>query len=71
VLGDGGEYKVGEGDNGGVGGGSTNDDGTLISPITPKPIEDLSRSFHGIVEIDPARLGGVRELSASRRSYSA
>ena len=26
--------------------------------MPPKPIEDLSRSSHGIVEIDPARLGG-------------
>jgi hypothetical protein len=54
VSGDGEEGQAGEGENGEPGGESPIGGGT----ISPEPIEDLSTSFHGIVEIDPARLGG-------------
>ncbi|MDP8940542.1 MAG: hypothetical protein M3N10_09695 [Actinomycetota bacterium] len=53
---DGGEGKVWEGADGGdeeSSGGATE--------ASPRPTElpgDLSRSFHGVIEIDPARLGG-------------
>ncbi len=56
--GDGGESKVGDGDRGRVRGGSPNGSEIIETPIPPGPAEDLSRSFHGVVEIDPARLGG-------------
>ena len=57
-------YDPGTGGEGGVGEGpaGSEDDSTnggrLSPPVSTKPAEELSRRFHGIVEIDPARLGG-------------
>lgn len=57
--GTGGESSVGEDENGGAGVDDDPDSDTAVDtpPIQP-PDRDLSRSFHGVVEIDPARLGG-------------
>jgi len=58
VPGDGGGDELGEVKNGAAGGESPSE-GTLLGPLTaPERTEDLSTSFHGVVEIDPARLGG-------------
>jgi predicted AAA+ superfamily ATPase len=54
--GDGGEGAVGE--DGGDGEESTNGGAIVSPPISPEPTVDLSRRFHGVVEIEPARLGG-------------
>lgn len=56
--GDGGGGEVGEGKNVETGVGSPNGERILVSPTPSEPIVDLSRSFHGVVEIDPTRLGG-------------
>ncbi len=55
----GGEDRFGEGENGGAGADDDADSDTPVYtlPVQP-PVKDLSRSFHGVVEIDPARLGG-------------
>ncbi len=55
--GNGGGGGVGEG-NGGSRDGSANGGGIVDTPTPAEPAEDLSRSFHGVVEIDPTRLGG-------------
>lgn len=47
----------GEGGNGGAGVGGP-DSITVDPPPVQAPERDLSRRFHGVVEIDPARLGG-------------
>lgn len=59
--GDGGESRVGEGTDRieGVRPGDGEGDGKIVdSPIPPEPAEARSTSFHGVVEIDPARLSG-------------
>lgn len=57
VSGDGGGGEVGE-RAGGAGGVAPNGGGTMDAAIPTVPTQDLSKSFHGIVEIDPVRLGG-------------
>jgi hypothetical protein len=49
-IGEGGGEAEGEGPNGG---------GITAPPISPEPVEDLSTSFRGVIDIDPARLGGT------------
>lgn len=50
---------TGEGDNGQGGIGGPDSDVIMGDPpFVQVPGADLSRSFHGVVEIDPARLGG-------------
>jgi len=47
-----------EGENGGAVNGSSKRDAVDESSVKPVPTERRSRSFHGIVEIEPSRLGG-------------
>ena len=56
--GTGGEGGVAEGGNGGAGVGGPDSGETVDPPTIQAPGRDLSRSFRGVVEIDPARLGG-------------
>ena len=59
--GTGGEGRIGEDENGGAGVDDDPDSGTPVDVDTlptQTPNRDLSKSFHGLVEIDPARLGG-------------
>ncbi len=58
VPAEGGGDEVGEGRNGGTEGGSPNGSGRVDPPAPPEPTADLSRTFRGVVEIDPMRLGG-------------
>ena len=58
VPGDGGGDEVGEGEHGASQGESPFGDRPVGTQILPEPTEDLSTRFHGVVEIDPARLGG-------------
>lgn len=54
----GGEGGIGEGENGGADVDDPDSGGTVDTPTVQGPGRDLSRGFHGVVEIDPARLGG-------------
>jgi hypothetical protein len=54
----GGKGGIGIGENGGANVDGPDSGGTVDSPPIQTPGRELSRSFHGVVEIDPARLGG-------------
>ncbi|MEJ7843959.1 MAG: hypothetical protein WKF95_19545 [Rubrobacter sp.] len=48
-----------DGGSGGGVGGEGPDGGGIAQPLVPpEPAPELSKRFHGVVEIDPARLGG-------------
>jgi hypothetical protein len=54
----GGKVGFGKGENGGANVDGPDSGGTVDSQPIQAPGRELSRSLHGIVEIDPARLGG-------------
>jgi hypothetical protein len=56
--GNGGESRIGERENGGTSVGGPDTGGTVDHPPIQAPVRDLSRRFHGVVEIASTRLGG-------------
>ena len=51
-------YELTTRTSGGANGEGPNGGGIMQPPISAGSAEELSRSFHGVVKIDPARLGG-------------